>query len=690
VHQLQRDDGYVLVSDEHGGATGQYKDDLSGQTLVDSLVHEAMNKELEYFDDKAVWELRPREECQQKTGRKPVTVRWVLTNKGDDGTPNYRARLVARQIRHAGVESIFAPTPPLEGVRLVISMAATDFEGDDPASRVPTSEMRTQLLLLDISRAYFNAPTDPAKPTYVELPKEHPMAGRCVALLRKHMYGTLAAADGWQEEYSTSLVAMGFRQGVASPCVFHHPELNLVCAVHGDDFTVRGPKRSLDEFIKAMERLYEFKIGGRLGPSDKDDKEGTILNRVVRWTERGLEYEADPRQCEKVVYELGLEGSNSLATPGLRPTATQLTEDAPLEDNKHTLFRGVSARCNYLSADRPDVQYSAKEVCRFMAKPSTLSYAALRRLGRYLVGRPRLVYEYNFQKAGRLDVYSDTDWAGCPRTRKSTSGGCVMLGTHCLKSWSSTQPSVSLSSGEAEFYGLVKASGVGLGFQALMRDVGRTLPCRVWTDSSAAMGIVGRQGLGKLRHIDTHSLWVQQAARSGRIEVRKVKGEDNPADVFTKHLPSREKVDQLIALLGCRFDSGRPDASPEMRRERLTQQTLGQAMGESVRRTTTATTSCRRAFDGEHDDEVDYVMRCIGEAGTAREGVLPHLHSSEEIEHLFPCMPLRGDDEGLDGPDYQAPGDRTDVEDYGEALAEEILRRARQEGRKRKVSTSPC
>ncbi len=96
VHQIQRSDGYVLVSDENGGATGQYKDDLSGQLLVDSLVHEAMNKELDYFDDKAVWELRPREECQQRTGRKPITVRWVLTNKGDDGAPNYRARLVAR------------------------------------------------------------------------------------------------------------------------------------------------------------------------------------------------------------------------------------------------------------------------------------------------------------------------------------------------------------------------------------------------------------------------------------------------------------------------------------------------------------------------------------------------------------------------------------------------------------------
>ena len=83
------------------------------------------------------------------------------------------------------------------------------------------------------------------------------MVDRCVALLRKHMYGTLAAADGWQEEYSSSLVAMGFYQGVASPCIFHRADLNLVCAVHGDDFTVRGPKKSLDVFIKAMEKLYE-------------------------------------------------------------------------------------------------------------------------------------------------------------------------------------------------------------------------------------------------------------------------------------------------------------------------------------------------------------------------------------------------------------------------------------------------
>ena len=82
------------------------------------------------------------------------------------------------------------------------------------------------------------------------------------------------------------------------------------------------------------------------------------------------------------------------------------------------------------------------------------------------------MYKYCWQVADHIDVYSDTDWAGCIRTRKSTSGGCVMLGSHLIKAWSSTQSSIFLSSGEAEFYGVVKASGVGLGYGSLLSDVG--------------------------------------------------------------------------------------------------------------------------------------------------------------------------------------------------------------------------
>ena len=209
-----------------------------------------------------------------------------------------------------------------------------------------------------------------------------------------------------------------------------------------------------------------------------------------------------------------------MATPGQRLSFNAVEKDNDLEQFRVAAFRGAAARANYLAADRIDCQFAAKEICRWMSKPTENSWNALKRLCRYLAGLPRLVYTYGWQDVDAIDVYTDTDWAGCPRTRKSTSGGCVMLGKHTIKTWSTTQSSVSLSSGEAEFNGVVRGAGMGLGFQSLMRDLGQDAPVRVWTDSEAAIGISSRQGLGKLRHLDTHTLWIQHAVRSGRIDLR--------------------------------------------------------------------------------------------------------------------------------------------------------------------------
>ena len=152
-------------------------------------------------------------------------------------------------------------------------------------------------------------------------------------------------------------------------------------------------------------------------------------------------------------------------------------------------------------------------------------WLALKRVCPFFAGGPRLVNKYLQQSVDEVDVYTDTDWAGCPKTRKSTSGGCVMLGCHAIKHWSSTQTSVALSPGEAEFAGGIRGSGQGLGYQALLRDFGVEAHLRVWTGSSAAIGICSRQGLGKLRHCDTHTLWIQQAVRLGRVDLRNVDGE---------------------------------------------------------------------------------------------------------------------------------------------------------------------
>ena len=113
-----------------------------------------------------------------------------------------------------------------------------------------------------------------------------------------------------------------------------------------------------------------------------------------------------------------------------------------------------------------------------------------------------------------------------------------MVGSHPIKAWSSTQASVALSSGEAEYYGLVRGVGIGLGIQLLYRDAGLPLKLRAWTDSSAAMGVAKRQGLGKLRHLECQSLRLQQQLRRGEFALHKVAGGTSPSDLFTKHFES--------------------------------------------------------------------------------------------------------------------------------------------------------
>ena len=354
---------------------------MSGQVLRDDLVLEARRKELDYFNKKGVWRKRPKDESKKVTGKQPITVRWVDINKGDEVSPNYRSRLVARQLkaRDPSGDSFFAPTPPLEALRTVLSLTATTIGGHRPDWR-PDSETRTQISCMDVTRAYFNAKCDPSQPTYVTLPAEDPDACDKIGLLLRHMYGTRRAADGWQEEYSTTLIDMGLVQGEACANLFRHEKYGIVCSVHGDDLTSSGPKDKLDWMEAEIQKYYEVTIQPRLGPGEGDAKEARVLNRIIRWCNDRIEYKADPRQTEKLIYDCGLEGSNSAATPGVRANFEAMEKDAELPARLHTAFRGAAARGNYLAADRLDCQFSSKEISRHMAKPTQLAWESLRRM----------------------------------------------------------------------------------------------------------------------------------------------------------------------------------------------------------------------------------------------------------------------------------------------------------------------
>ena len=109
---------------------------------------------------------------------------------------------------------------------------------------------------------------------------------------------------------------------MSSPCLFVHHGKKIHTTVHGDDFTSTGGKLALDWLEMKLKEKYELTVGPRVGPGHSDAKEVTVLNRVIRWTEAGLELEADPRQAEKLIAECGLEGAKSVSTPGKRISNT--------------------------------------------------------------------------------------------------------------------------------------------------------------------------------------------------------------------------------------------------------------------------------------------------------------------------------------------------------------------------------
>ena len=380
------------------------------------------------------------------------------------------------------------------------------------------------------------------------------------------MYGTRDAAANWAAEYGATLLAAGYLQGKSSPCIFHHPHNKTTIMVHGDDFVGVGRPEQLIEIREALEKKYRLKV--ELLSGDKSDvQEVRILNKVVRWTDVGIELEADPRHAEIVVRELGLlEGGAISKCPGVKAAKVEEGAKEAIEFDREEArrYRAIAARLNYLAPDRLDIGYSVKEAARNMSKPMDADWAKLKRIGRYLLWRPRLVSKFAWQRpVSMVTTYADSDWAGCAATAKSTSGGIVTVGSHVLKSFSRQQRTVALSSAEAELHAMVAASAETIGVVALMADMGMTVEGEVFSDSSAALGIAQRQGMGKLRHVRTQALWVQEVRAEGRLKYRKVLGSRNPADALTKYMPS-PLMDQHVATVGLEFRGGRADSAPTL------------------------------------------------------------------------------------------------------------------------------
>ena len=531
-------------------------DEVTGEELPQDLVDQARDEEYQFMVKLGVFEYDTVSNCVAETGANPVPTRHVDVDKGDKNNRQIRSRFVVCETKKRSLlqdpAEIFSATPPYEAFRLLLSVGMTG-----------ASSAHNLYMFIDISRAHPHCPM--LRRIWVDLPCSDPRYGEpdlCWRLV-KTLYGCRDAGRNFELFTASTMGSLGFVQGTFSVCLYFHAERNLAAYIHGDSFVLTGIRTQLEWFRASLSEYMLVKVEGVLGPDRSlgDTQELLCLNRIVRWvTEHGIdtiEIEADPRHVEILTKSFGLHGPNvrSLSTPGVKPKEIDSSE--ALAGEPVTNYRSGVMRAAFLSEDRPDLKFATKELAKDMSVPTVQSTERLKHLARYLVGRPRLIQRMRRQRSPEAAVAkSDSDHAGCLKTRRSTSCSVLLHGDHCIKLTSTTQVPIALSSGESEFYALVKTACQLLGLRQLLNDLGRPLGCILYGDASASRGMASRRGAGKIRHIETQALWLQRAVTTKNIIIRAIAGKINSADLGTKHL-SISEITAHLEDLGYYFATGR-------------------------------------------------------------------------------------------------------------------------------------
>ena len=254
---------------------------------------------------------------------------------------------------------------------------------------------------------------------------------------------------------------------------------------------------------------------------------------------------------------------NTVTTPG-SPTTNQTIEDEGRVDHEqHKRYSRTVGKLQWLAHTRPDIAHATKELARDLAAPTELSQKSGKHLLRYLHGakhykftiEPTTTPRANTNNILDLDVHVDADWAGCPASRKSTSGFNIIFLATTVAFDSRTQATIALSSAESELYAICTGVNEGLHLRnfLLETNICSKLNLRIHTDSTAGKSIAARQGASKrAKRIDLKFLYTEDLTKHHIIRILNINTLHNSADLFTKYI-SKETLHRLIQSIGIRI-----------------------------------------------------------------------------------------------------------------------------------------
>ena len=261
------------------------------------------------------------------------------------------------------------------------------------------------------------------------------------------------------------------------------------------------------------------------------------MGRTIKQTPMGMEWIHGDKYVTGMLREFGLSECKPVCTPVAREEQS-LGDDRPdMPKAEASRFRRAVAKVNYLSQDRLDIALGSSLLARTMSRPREGDEQRLKRILRYLRAFPRAIIHFMWQPLEHsFDLMTDSDWATCKTTRKSTSGGILLRGRHLISHWSRIQGKIAPSSGEAELFSASTGLSVLAGAVNLdMELTGKSLTdyqLRHRVDASACRSMLIRRGAGAVKHLEVRDLWGQQMVRRLGVLVMKVPRAENTADLL--------------------------------------------------------------------------------------------------------------------------------------------------------------
>ncbi|KAJ9558152.1 hypothetical protein OSB04_012766 [Centaurea solstitialis] len=488
----------------------------TAQAMCDPHWRAAMDAEMAAIISNYTWDLVPKPSDANIVGN-----RWLFRHKFDSNgrLERYKARLVAQgfsQQPGLDFDDTFSPVVKPATIRTVLSISIS---------------RNWPIHQLDVKNAFLHG--DLTETVYMRQPPGYVNSSfpDHVCRLRKALYGLKQAPRAWYHRFAVYLSSLGFLSSKTDTSLFtyHRGSDTIYLLLYVDDIILTASSSTLISMV-ISKLSSEFPMSD-LGPLS------FFLGIAASRSQSGL-FLSQSAFAQEILARADMVSCNPCSTPA--DTKTKLAVDGePVSDP--TLYRSLAGALQYLTFTRPDIAYAVQQVCLFMHDPRLPHLNALKRILRYLKGTLSYGLHIKPSAVDRLVAYSDADWAGCPNTRRSTSGFCVYLGDN-LVSWSSKrQHVVSRSSAEAEYRGIANVVAEAAWLRNLLLELSCPLSHAtvVFCDNVSAMYLASNPVQHqRTKHVEIDLHFVRERVAIGHVRVLHVPSAYQYADIFTKGLPS--------------------------------------------------------------------------------------------------------------------------------------------------------